>query len=76
MIVGNIVVLDTIWYDRLGIVKGKDLITDEIKFYIGCCLGISEKFDINYIVKNGTKYTSESFKILTEWLNDKNTKDV
>lgn len=69
MIINNIEILDEIWYNGiLGIIKGKDSITNEIKFYVGLGTGISQKEDIKKIVRFGTKYTPESFKSLLNWL--------
>lgn len=69
MIVNNIEIIDHIWYNGiLGIIKGKDLITNEIKFYIGIGTGNSQIEDIKHIVFFGTKYTPESFKSLLNWL--------
>ena len=66
--IDNIEVLDHIWFRDLGIVKGRDTVTGELKFYIGTCLGFTTKEDIRYIVQMGTKYTKASFKRLLKWL--------
>lgn len=60
--------LDAIWYNFLGVIKTKDTITNETKFYIGLGLGISEEEDIKHIIDYGTKYTPESFRQLIKWL--------
>jgi len=67
MKVNNIKILSTIWFDRFGFIKGKDIATKEIKFYAGIGKGENEKEDIEYIVLMGTKYTEEDFMALTKW---------
>ena len=69
MTINDIEIIDHIWYNGiLGIVKGKDLITNEIKFYIGISMLNNVELDIKNIVNFGTKYTPESFKSLLNWL--------
>ena len=71
--IDNIEVIDHIWFRDLGIVKGRDTVTGEIKFYIGTCLGFTTKEDIRYIVQMGAKYTKEKFKgLITKLLADEN----
>lgn len=69
--IGDLEILDHIWYGDLGFVKALDTITGEIKFYIGAHLGYTIKEDIRYIVQMGTKYTIESFKNLLNWIENK-----
>lgn len=64
----NLEVMATKWYNKLGIIKAKDKITNEIKIYIGEGWGFDEKQDIQHILAWGTKYTTEDFKELIKWL--------
>lgn len=69
MKVGNIEVIDTIWYGTLGIVKGLDTITNETKFYVGEAeQELDEIWAIEKIVHLGTKYGTKSFARLVQWL--------
>ncbi len=64
----NLEILQTRWYNRLGIIKTKDITTNEIKIFIGEGYGFDEQQDIKHIIDWGTKYTIDSFKELTSWL--------
>lgn len=74
--VGNIRVIDVLWFDSVGFVKGEDEITGETKFYVGSSFrraplhygGGDELKDIEFIVEWGTKYTPQGFEQLTNWL--------
>lgn len=68
--VDNIKVIGATWFNELGIVKGEDQITKEIKIYIGNCPQPTdnEKADIEYIVKLGAKFTPEQFKTYLKWM--------
>lgn len=54
------------WYTAqngmpIGIIKGKDEITEEIKYYIGIGMGFNEDDDAKYIMKWGDKFNLEWF---------------
>ena len=60
-------VLKVLWVGNfgvniLGIIKAQDVVTEEIKFYIGTGKGISEQEDIASILAGGQKYTKDQFK--------------
>ena len=67
MRINNIEVLDSRWFDQnfpnrcMGIIKARDTVTDELKFYIGCGRGVDPCLDTNLIVRHGTKYTRQTF---------------
>lgn len=67
----NLEVMATKWYGKVGIIKAKDKITNEIKIYIGEGWGLDEQQDIQNVLAWGTKYTPESFKELVDWLENK-----
>ena len=69
----NLEILDALWYGKLGIIKARDKVTNEIKIYIGEGDGLDIQTDIYHIVSFGTKYTPESFKKLIDWLGGNNT---
>ena len=70
--VGNIKVVDAIWYDgTFGVIKTIDTTTNETKIYMGAALHpamISEEASIIQIVKMGTKYSPQDFENLLKWL--------
>lgn len=68
MIYNNLKILDSVWYNKFGIIKARDLITNEIKIYMGEGEGLDEQTDIYHIVSFGTKYTPDSFRQLIKWL--------
>lgn len=73
MTIGNIKIIDTVWYGTLGIIKGLDTITNETKFYVGNAeQELDEVWAIEKIVHWGTKYDTKSFARLVKWL----TKEV
>lgn len=76
--VGNIKVVDAIWYDGVfGVIKTIDTITNETKIYMGAALHssmISEEAAIIQIVNMGTKYSPQDFENLLKWLEVKNDK--
>lgn len=60
-------VLKVLWIgnfgeNKLGIIKTQDVVTEEIKFYIGTGKGICEQEDIALILAGGQKYTKDQFK--------------
>lgn len=61
MKIDNIEICDVIWFDTFGIIKGKDVITNEIKIYMGQGYGFSEKDDIQKIVSLGIKHNPDEF---------------
>lgn len=66
-------VLKVLWFgnwgvNTLGIIKAKDNITHDIKFYIGVGRGISEQEDIDTILAGGTKYEKIEFEQFFESL--------
>lgn len=74
----NIWVLDSIWFSPvnptaigygvincIGMVKIRDDITDEIKYYIGYGKGENRIFDEDYIIANGNRLINTA---LIEWL--------
>lgn len=61
MITNGIEILDTVWFDEFGFIKGKDTCTGEIKIYAGIGEGIDEKTDIENIVTWGKKYLPDDF---------------
>jgi len=70
MIYNNLQILEKYWFSQLanskiiGIIKCKDMITKEIKIYIGLALGNDEIRDIKFILDYGSKIDKEVFKIL------------
>ena len=52
-------IINTIWFSKIGIVMGKDEVTNEPKAYIGLGAGINEEADIKYITKRGSKFTKK-----------------
>lgn len=74
--VTNLELLDVVWFNKLGIVKTRDKISNEIKFYIGEGLGFNEEIDIQHIMDMGTKYTPESFRELIKWLEVDNAQNT
>ena len=61
MTFNGIEVLDVVWFDEFGFVKGKDIFTHEIKIYAGKGQGLNEKDDIEYIMAYGHKYSVDDF---------------
>lgn len=60
-------VLDVLWIGNyginiVGIIKAQDVITKEIKFYVGTGKGESEEADIAIILAGGQKYSKENFQ--------------
>lgn len=53
-------VIKTIWFTYsnkcIGMVKARDEVTKEIKFYVGVGYGLSEKDDIKHIIEHGAKF--------------------
>jgi len=43
----------------IGLVKAKDEVTDEIKFYLGSAIGADEDEDIKIIMEQGAKVIAE-----------------
>ena len=43
----------------IGLVKAKDEVTDEIKFYLGTAVGADEEDDIRLIMEQGSKIISK-----------------
>lgn len=50
----------------IGIIKARDVVTNEIFIYIGVGQGISEEADIAHILAYGTKYELEVFKSMID----------
>lgn len=46
----------------VGILKTKDLVSNNIHYYVGQCSGKDIKEDMKAILSFGTKYTEEYFK--------------
>ena len=61
-------VIGDIWFQKFGIIKTKDLITGETKFYLGLGSGNNVEVDIAHIIDYGAKYMPEDFKRLLKWL--------
>jgi len=69
MQIGNQEVLDNLWFNQMnthelcaGIVKTRDIITNEIKFYVGFGYGVNPNMDIEKIVRFGLKYSKKGFQ--------------
>ena len=50
------------WFNDVGIVKVKDTVIDEYRFYIGKCEGVSEKYDIQHIMDWGYQFNPKDIK--------------
>lgn len=51
--------IKVIWFGTIGLVIGADKVTKERKAYIGQGSGLDETFDIEHIMKHGTKVNPE-----------------
>lgn len=65
----DVKVLKVLWIGNfgvniLGIIKTQDILTQEVKIYIGTGKGICEQEDIALILAGGQKYTEAQFKNL------------
>ena len=60
----NVECISVEWFNQVGIVKGKDLITNEINLYIGFCsiFEVSEIDCIKHIMKLGVKINPDIFQ--------------
>lgn len=52
-------IIDCIWFNLVGIVKVQDLVTKELKFYIGYGQGFDIKEDEKYIADYGNRIYPE-----------------
>ena len=62
-------VLDSIWFDKMGIVKVETKFSG-VKFYIGKGLGLNEKEDEQLIAKNGMPVPIKSIQRFFKTEND------
>lgn len=58
----------TFWFNgAIGIVKGRDDVTNELKWYIGVGYGVDKDFDEHKVITRGSPITKET---LMELLKD------
>ena len=49
-------IIEALWFDKIGIILGKDEVTDEYKSYIGIGEGLNEESDTKYISRHGMPF--------------------
>lgn len=59
-------IIDSVWFNLVGIVKVQDPITNEIKFYIGQGNGANQEKDEEFIANWGSPFQMEMFKAFFE----------
>lgn len=64
---GNLEIIKVEWLNSssvIGVVKCKDKITEEIKYYVKDCQGLNLEKDIKHIIDFGCKVTQQRIKEL------------
>ena len=56
-------VVDSYWFNYIGLIKVQDKFTGEYKYYIGQGEGKDQHTDEQYIAKNGVKVSPQALKM-------------
>ena len=57
-------ILDLVWFNRVGMIKTRNPVTQEIAVYVGIGDGVSEREDIDNILRWGTKLTDNNLFVM------------